>query len=102
MSTTTAIVTEEYIRQKCSSSPELEATHVECTVEKTGDGCDGGAKVQLLVVSPKFDTVYKSLIQRHKIINNVFEQELKSGAIHALTIKAKTPSQYEPSSSQSS
>ena len=94
----TTAITEEYVRQKCLSSPELEATHVECTVEGGGTGCDGGAKIQLLVVSPKFDTI-KSLIQRHKLINNIFEHELKSGTIHALTIKAKTPSQFEKSSS---
>mmetsp|Transcript_17236 Transcript_17236/g.41901 ORF Transcript_17236/g.41901 Transcript_17236/m.41901 type:complete len:88 (+) Transcript_17236:109-372(+) len=84
-------ITEEYVRQKCTS--ELEATHVDCTVE--GDGCDGGVKIQLLVVSPKFDSL--NLIKRHKLVNSVFAEELKSGTIHALTIKAKTPAQFESS-----
>ena len=88
-----APITEEYVREKCTSSSELEATHAECTVE--GGGCDGGVKIQLLVVSPKFDTL--NLIKRHKLVNSVFEEELKSGAIHALTIKAKTPGQFESS-----
>ena len=47
----------------------------------------------LVVVSSKFDGV--ALLKRHKMVNEVFANELESGEIHALTIKAWTPKQYE-------
>jgi stress-induced morphogen len=78
-------ITEEFVRQKCTS--ELDATQVECDIE--GDGCAGGVKISLVVVSPKFESL--SLIKRHKLVNAVFAEELKSGQIHALTIRATTP-----------
>jgi stress-induced morphogen len=68
---------------------ELEAEHVECDV--VGDGC--GAKVVLKVVSKKFDGV--PLLKRHKMVNQMLSEELSSNKIHALTIKAWTPAQYE-------
>jgi len=70
---------------------QLEAEHVECTVD--GDGCSGGYKVELIVVSSKFDKV--SLLKRHQMVNELFSTELASNTIHALTIKAWTPAQYE-------
>jgi stress-induced morphogen len=70
---------------------ELEAEHVECTV--LGEGCAGGAKIELFVVSKKFDGV--PLLKRHKMVNQLLSEDLSSNRIHALTIKAKTPAQYE-------
>lgn len=67
----------------------LEAEHIECSVE--GDGC--GAKVDLKVVSKKFDGV--PLLKRHQLVNDMFSEDLSSNRIHALTIKAWTPEQYE-------
>jgi stress-induced morphogen len=93
---TTAVITEEFVREKCTTSPDLEATHVECEIE--GDGCDGGVKITLLVVSSKFDSL--SLIKRHKLVNSIFANELKTGQIHALTIKAKTPAQFDASTTE--
>lgn len=82
-------ITEEFIQQKCMDG--LEGTSlVECEME---DGCNGGAKIQLLVVSESF--AGKPLLKRHRLVNELFSEELKSNQIHALTIKAYTPAQYE-------
>lgn len=69
----------------------LEAEHIDCIVE--GDGCSGGAKVDLKIVSKKFGGV--PLLKRHQLVNDIFSHDLSSNRIHALTIKAWTPEQYE-------
>jgi BolA protein len=38
----------------------------------------------------------KSLLERHRMVNSTLEAELKSG-VHALSIQAKTPEQWEQS-----
>eukprot|EP00934_Nitzschia_sp_Nitz4_P006513 Nitzschia sp. Nitz4//scaffold212_size37733//22299//22864//NITZ4_007736-RA/size37733-augustus-gene-0.13-mRNA-1//-1//CDS//3329542031//6503//frame0 len=48
---------------------------------------------KVVVVSSEFDSV-KSLIQRHRLINEVLAEELE-GPVHALSIIAKSPSQWE-------
>ncbi|MEZ4313807.1 MAG: BolA family protein [Polyangiaceae bacterium] len=47
---------------------------------------------KVLVVSPAFDG--KSLIERHRTVNALLGDEFKSG-LHALTIRALTPAQWE-------
>ena len=49
----------------------------------TADHCS------VYVKSEKF--IGMSRIQRHKSVMNVFDQELKTGEVHALTIKTETP-----------
>ena len=49
------------------------------------------SKYEVNIVSNEFDG--KSTIQRHKIIYALLDDYIKSGEIHALTIKAKTPSE---------
>ncbi len=49
------------------------------------------SKYEVNIVSNEFDG--KSTIQRHKIIYALLDNYIKSGEIHALTIKAKTPSE---------
>ena len=44
-----------------------------------------------MVVSEAFEG--KALIQRHRIVNEILAEEIK--LIHALSIQAKTPSQWE-------
>jgi BolA protein len=83
------MINEEYIKQKCVDS--LGASIVECDIE--GGGCEGGAKVQLTVVSDTFDG--KPLLKRHRMVNDIFTEELQSNQIHAITIKAWTQTQYE-------
>jgi stress-induced morphogen len=47
---------------------------------------------KVLVVSPAFEG--KPLIDRHRAVNAVLAAEFKSG-LHALTIRALTPAQWE-------
>jgi stress-induced morphogen len=53
------------------------------------DGC--GAKFSVIVVSSVFEG--KPLLARHRLVNEILQEELKS--IHALSIKAWTPEQWE-------
>lgn len=77
--------TEDYIKSKLLK--ELEATHVE--VHDESDGC--GAKFSVLIVSDKFEG--KPLLQRHRLVNSILEEELKS--IHAFSQKTLTTQQWE-------
>ena len=56
--------------------------------EITGDG----SKFEARIVSDEFAD--KSTINRHKMIYKVLDQHIRSGAIHALTIKAYTPEEW--------
>lgn len=47
--------------------------------------------IQVLVVSTKFDG--QSRIQRQRMVMDVFGPELKTGEVHALTIRAITPAE---------
>ncbi len=49
---------------------------------------------KVTVVSGHFDG--QSLVKRHQLINKVLSVEL-SGPVHALSIRAKTPAQWEES-----
>ena len=51
------------------------------------------SKYEVKIVSNVFDK--KSTIQRHKIIYALLDSYIKSGEIHALTIRAMTPSESE-------
>nr|SVE74584.1 EOG090X0K4K [Daphnia barbata] len=50
---------------------------------------------KVVVVSDKFENI--SLLQRHRLVNEVLQDELKNG-VHALSIVAKTSSQWKDSS----
>ncbi|KAK2579703.1 hypothetical protein KPH14_011050 [Odynerus spinipes] len=77
--------TEDYIKNKLTT--ELNASHVEVTDES--DGC--GAKFSVVIVSDQFQG--KPLLQRHRLVNSVLEEELKT--IHAFSQKTLTPEQWE-------
>jgi BolA-like protein 1 len=47
----------------------------------------------VVVVTSQFDSI-KSPIQRHRLIHGALEEELK-GPVHALSIVAKSPSQWD-------
>lgn len=49
---------------------------------------------KVVVVSSNFND--KPLIQRHRMVNEILKEELASG-VHALSIQAKTPEQWESS-----
>lgn len=59
------------------------------TVTVTGDG----SKFEATVVSAEFDG--KSMVQEQKMVYATVNQEITSGALHALTIKAYTPKEWE-------
>ena len=50
---------------------------------------------KVVLVSDKFKSM-KNLIARHRAVNEVLAEELSSG-VHALSIIAKTPEQWENS-----
>lgn len=78
----------EHIEEKLRSSQELgDLTHLE--VVDMSDGC--GAKFQTVIVSSKFEGL--PLLQRHRLVNKVLEEELK--VIHAFQMKTLTPEQWE-------
>lgn len=67
-------------------------------VEKAIDGATAtvtgeGSKFEALVISDAFADM--SVVNRHKMVYSVLEEHIKSGAIHALTIKAHTQAEYD-------
>lgn len=67
-------------------------------IEEQIDGCTSvkvqtvdasSGKYAVAVVAAAFQGV--PLIQRHRLINALFDAELKDGSIHALEISAKPP-----------
>ena len=75
---------------------DLEAQHIKCT-DFSDNVCDG-AKLDLLVVSSKFEG--KPPLARHRLVNTALSDLMDD--IHALTIKAWTPAQYEAKKGQDS
>lgn len=63
--------------------------------EITGDG----SKFEARVVSDDFAD--KTTINRHKMVYAVLDEHIKSGAIHALTIKAYTPDEWQAKQQES-
>ena len=51
------------------------------------------SKYEVDIVSNEFNGM--STIQRHKLIYALLDNYIKTGEIHALTIKAKTPSESD-------
>ena len=72
-------MTLEEIQAKLKSGIE----NSEVTME--GDGCNCSA----LSVSPKFNGM--SLLERQKAVLAIVSEDIKSGELHALSIKARTP-----------
>ena len=67
-------------------------SHIE--VIDFSDGACSGAKLELIIVSPDFAKV--PLIQRHRKVQALLKEDgLMDEKIHALTIKAWTPEQWE-------
>ena len=55
---------------------------------------DSETHFKVVVVSDKFEQL--SLIQRHRLVNQILHSEMAT-SIHALSIQAKTPEQWEKS-----
>lgn len=54
-------------------------------VETSGADCS----FTVIVTSPAFSG--KSPLQRHRMVNEIFKDQISSGQLHALSIKTKTP-----------
>ena len=54
---------------------------------------DSETHFKVVVVSPEFEKT-KTLIQRHRLVNDALSEQLE-GPVHALSIVAKTPAQWE-------
>jgi acid stress-induced BolA-like protein IbaG/YrbA len=64
---------------------ELGIDQSEVTME--GDGCNCSA----VIVSPIFEGL--SLLQRQRAVLGVVKEEIKSGELHALSVKTFTPAE---------
>ncbi|KAM4612452.1 bolA-like protein 1 isoform 1-T2 [Discoglossus pictus] len=83
---------ESSIRSKLTKS--LEPTHLEVLNESYMHAVPKGSEThfKVVVVSEMFNG--KSLIQRHRLVNELLAEEL-AGPVHALSIQAKTTCQWE-------
>ncbi|XP_075463736.1 bolA-like protein 1 [Ascaphus truei] len=80
------------IRSKLTQN--LAPVHLEVHNESSMHAVPKGSEThfKVVVISETFDG--KSLIQRHRLVNEVLKAEL-DGPVHALSIQAKTPQQWE-------
>ena len=58
-------------------------------VEVDGEGCS----FSVLVISEQFEGL--SLLKKQQAVMSVFSEKLASGELHALTVKAYTPGQWQ-------
>ncbi len=66
---------------------KIENSIKNATVSMQGDGCN----CSTIVVSPVFEGM--SLLARQKMVLAAVRENIDSGELHALTIKARTPSE---------
>eukprot|EP00274_Cyanoptyche_gloeocystis_P007591 CAMPEP_0196661202 /NCGR_PEP_ID=MMETSP1086-20130531/43217_1 /TAXON_ID=77921 /ORGANISM="Cyanoptyche gloeocystis , Strain SAG4.97" /LENGTH=84 /DNA_ID=CAMNT_0041995991 /DNA_START=63 /DNA_END=317 /DNA_ORIENTATION=+ len=78
-------ITQEHVTSVLTE--KLKAVHVD--VQDLSGGC--GAKFEALIVSPLFEG--KRLLERQRLVYSALEDEMKS--IHALTMKTKTPTEWQ-------
>lgn len=66
----------------------VESSIAGAKADVTGDG----SKFEAQVISDTFDGM--STIKRHKLVYAVLDEHIKTGAIHALSIRAYTPGEW--------
>ncbi|KAK3586691.1 hypothetical protein CHS0354_039161 [Potamilus streckersoni] len=90
----TQMPVEQTIRQKLQETfqPKFLEVINESYMHNVPKGSETHFKV--VVVSEKFDS--QPLIKRHRMVNEVLKEELSLG-VHALSIIAKTPQQWDES-----
>jgi stress-induced morphogen len=93
MSTSSSTPVAASIQEKLTK--EFQPTHLDVINESHMHNVPANSEThfKVVVISPKFDTI-KTPIQRHRAIHSVLESEL-AGPVHALSIVAKNPSQWE-------
>jgi len=52
-----------------------------------------GEHYEVIVVSPAFEG--KRLVQQHQMVYKAIQQEMLSGAIHAMAVKTYTPADWQ-------
>lgn len=74
---------------------ELKPIHLEIVNESYMHNVQKGSEThfKVLVVSEKFESL-KSLVQRHRLVNKLVQDELKDDFPHAFSIVAKLPKEY--------
>lgn len=85
---------EEAIRQTLTKS--LSPIHMEVINESYMHNVPPNAEshFKVLVVSEKFTDL--PLLKRHRLINEIVKEKLGGGFVHALSIEAKSPDQWDP------
>lgn len=75
---------------------ELAPLHLEVINESYMHNVPKGSEThfKVLVVSDKFEEL--SLIKRHRLVNSIVQEKLAGNFVHALSIEAKTPKQWDP------
>mgnify|MGYP006287451353 CR=1 FL=1 len=59
----------------------------------------GGGKFEATVISDAFEG--KNLLAKHRMVYAALDDHIRSGAIHALSIRAYTPAEWAESSGES-
>ena len=82
----------EKVKKKLTSS--LQPEFLEVINESEGHNVPKGSAshIRVIIVSPLFND--KRLVQRHRLVNDVLQEELK-GPIHALSIQAVSTSEMK-------
>ncbi|XP_066304102.1 DNA-binding transcriptional regulator BolA-like isoform X2 [Branchiostoma lanceolatum] len=85
---------ESIIREKLSQ--HFQPSHLDVINESYMHSVPPGSEThfKVVVVSDMFDK--EAIIKRHRMVNGVLQEELE-GPVHALSIMAKTPKQWEDS-----
>ena len=75
-------------------SKAIAPEHIELVDESGGHSVPDGSASHwnLIVVSAAFEG--KSLIERHRLVNAALADELRTGSVHALTMKTLTPAEW--------
>ncbi|KEA62569.1 YrbA protein [Marinobacterium lacunae] len=74
--------------QTCEVETIIQAAMPEADIDVSGEECN----FTVAIISERFEG--QNLMQRQKGVLALFEEPLKTGRLHALTIKAFTPAQY--------
>ena len=69
-------------------SDQIEQSISDSKADVTGDG----SKFEAVVISDSFAEL--STLKRHKLVYAVLDEHIKTGAIHALSIKAYTQNEW--------
>ena len=75
----------------------MDANEVKKCIEEGIPGAEAtvtadGTKFNAIVVSAEFEG--KSMVAEHKMVYATVDEHIKSGAVHALNIKAYTPEEW--------